>query len=101
MSNLRELINKMDSILLESEENTGGTRSLSAIAREIKKDWKNINFGAKPYLDAMSTLNSIKDNYDQDSGKSIVLYFLSNAASWKGDVAKRIKAELKKMAAVK
>ena len=75
------------------------TRSLSEIAAEIRKDWgSKVNFGAKPYLDAMASLNSINDNYGWDSGKSIVLYFLGNAASWKGETAKRIKAELKAMA---
>lgn len=75
------------------------TRSLSEIAAEIRKDWgSKVNFGAKPYLDAMASLNSINDNYGWDSGKSIVLYFLGNAASWRGETAKRIKAELKAMA---
>ena len=73
------------------------TRPLCEIAREIKKDWKNIYFGARPYLDAMATLNSINDNYGFDSGKSMVLYFLSNASTWRGETAKRIKAELKAM----
>ena len=77
------------------------TRSLSVIASEVKADWQNVNYGAKPYLDAMSELDLITDNYYQDSGKSIVLYFLSNANTWRGEVAKRIKAELKKMAGLK
>ena len=76
-------------------------RSLSVIAREIKSDWKNVYFGAVPYLNAMGTLNSINDDYGMDSGKSIVLYFLSNASTWRGETAKRIKAELKKMAGLK
>lgn len=74
------------------------TRPLCEIAAEIKKDWKKVYFGAKPYLDAMATLNSINDNYGWDSGKTIVLYFLGNAATWRGETAKRIKAELKAMA---
>ena len=74
------------------------TRSLSEIAREIRKDWgAKVNFAAKPYLDAMATLDSINDNYGWDSGKMIVLYFLSNASTWRGETAKRIKAELKAM----
>jgi len=77
------------------------TRSLTEIAREIKKDWTKIYFGAVPYLNAMGTLNSITDNYGMDSGKSIVLYFLSNASTWRGETAKRIKVELKKMAGLK
>ena len=76
-------------------------RSLSTIAREVRQDWKKVYFGAVPYLDAMSSLDKISDNYYQDSAKSIVLYFLSNASTWKGDTAKRIKAELKKMAGLK
>ena len=72
-------------------------RSLSTIAREIKRDWKKVNYGAKPYLDAMLSLNNVNDNYMFDSGVSVVLYFLSNASTWRGETAKRIKAELKAM----
>ena len=76
-------------------------RSLSEIARDIRRNWKPVNFAARPYLDAMATLDKITDNYMADSGRSIVLYFLSNAGSWKGEVAKRIKLELKAMLAGK
>jgi len=74
------------------------SRPLYEIAREIRKDWgSKVYFGAKPYLDAMASLNSINDNYGWDSAKSIVLYFLGNASTWRGETAKRIKAELKAM----
>ena len=72
-------------------------RTLSEITVEIRKDWKNVYFGAKPYLDAMETLNSVKDDYGLDSGKSIVAYFLANASSWRGEVARRVKKELNSM----
>jgi hypothetical protein len=49
----------------------------------------------------METLNSIHDNYYFDSAHSIVLYFLSNAQGWRGEDARRIKAELKQMAGLK
>ena len=73
------------------------TRPIYAIAREIRRTWKKVNYAAVPYLDAMGDLGSVQDNYFADSGKSIVLYFLSNASSWRGDDARRIKAELKAM----
>ena len=73
------------------------TRPIYEIASEIRKDWKKVYFGAVPYLDAMFSLDSIEDNYICDSGKSVVLYFLSNASTWRGETAKRIKAELKAM----
>lgn len=76
---------------------TATTRPLYEIAREIRKDWKNVHFGAKPYLDAMASLDSVNDNYGWDSGKTIVLYFLGNASTWRGETAKRIKTELKAM----
>lgn len=72
-------------------------RPLYEIAAEIRKDWKNVSPYAAPYLKAMSCLESINDNYLYDSGRSIVAYFLSNAGSWRGEVAKRIKAELKSL----
>lgn len=73
-------------------------RQLYEIAREIRGDWKNVYFGAVPYLDAMSTMGSITQMCGADSGASVVLYFLSNATSWRGDVARRVKAELKALA---
>ena len=73
------------------------TRPIWEIAREIRKDWKNVSPYASPYLDAMTALDKISDNYYADSGSSVVAYFLSNAASWRGEVAKRVKVELKAM----
>ena len=72
-------------------------RSIKDIAQEIQLDWTNVYFGASPYLEAMHSLNKVTDNYGQDGADSIVLYFLSNAMSWKGDNARRIKTELKQM----
>ena len=80
---------------------TTTTRPLFEIAREISDDWKNIYFGAEPYIEAMFTLNSIDDNYIFDTAKSVVIYFLSNATTWRGETARRVKAELKKMVGLK
>ena len=73
------------------------TRSLNTIAKDIRADWAKPYFGAVPYLDAMETLNSIRDTYYFDNASDIVRYFLSNATSWKGETARAIKAELKAM----
>ena len=76
-------------------------RSISTIAREIRADWQKPYFGAVPYLSAMHSLDSIEDNYYEDSGKSVVLYFLANAQTWKGEKARAIKAELKKLCGIR
>lgn len=76
-------------------------RPLYEIAADVRADWKNVYFGAVPYLEAMECLGSIDSNYGLDSGKSVVLYFLSNANSWRGPKAREVKAELKKMAGLK
>ena len=78
-------------------ETVPAVRSLRTIAYEIRRDWKKVYFGAVPYLEAMARLETVRDNYGYDDAKSIVLYFLSNATSWRGDVARRVKAELKAM----
>jgi hypothetical protein len=72
-------------------------RPLYEIAREISNNWKPVNYAAKPYLDAMSTLNDIDQSYGQNSGRGIVMYFLSNASSWRGEIARRVKTELKSL----
>ena len=71
------------------------TRTLNVIARDISRDWTKPNFGAVPYLDAMHSLQSIRDKYYFDDAESVVRYFLANATSWKGETARAIKSELK------
>ena len=72
-------------------------RTLKQLASEINDDWTNINTYALPYLHAMYELESIDDSYGLDSAKSVVLYFLSNATTWKGEKAREIKKELNKL----
>lgn len=71
---------------------------LSEVARIIRNDWAKVNYAAVPYLQALQGLDKITDQYFADDAKSIVLYFLSNATSWRGEVAKGVKAYLKKLA---
>ena len=72
-------------------------RLICDIAREIRRVWPKVYFGAVPYLQAMRGLGTIDDSYGYDGGSSIVTHFLANAATWRGEDAKRIKAELKAM----
>lgn len=76
---------------------TTTNRPIYEIADEIRKDWKNPYFGAKPYIDAMCGIGDITDNYYCDSAKSVLSGFIANAGSWRGDTAKRVKAEIKAM----
>ena len=76
-------------------------RPLHEIADEIQVEWDKVNYAAAPYLYAMCNLNTIDEMYGHDSAKSIVLYFLSNANTWRGKAARRIKKELKSIAGVK
>lgn len=73
------------------------TRKLHEIATEVYLDWTKVNYGAKPYLEAMLDLDSITDRYGYDSADSIVRYFLANAGTWRGETARRVKAELKSL----
>jgi hypothetical protein len=70
-------------------------RPLYQIAEEIVGDWKKPYFGALPYIDAMNSLDQITGSYGAESAQTIVRYFLVNAGTWKGETARRIKAELK------
>ena len=73
----------------------GSRRTISAIARDISRNWPKPYFGAVPYLQAMYSLNSINDTYGADSAREIVEYFLSNASGFRGGNASSLKSELK------
>lgn len=77
-------------------------RAICSIAREIKSNWgAKVNYAAKPYLDAMLNLDHIGSRYGFDDARSIILYFLSNASSYRGEAAKAHKAELKTIVGIK
>jgi hypothetical protein len=78
-------------------------RPLHVIAAEIRRDWtaqrtdRRVPVYADAYLRPMETLTSINDNYHMDTAYSIVLYFLANATTWRGEAAQKIKHELRMM----
>jgi hypothetical protein len=75
-----------------------GPRSLSTIAGEIMgSPWyrSNSSIYARDYVEAMSRLNKITDQFFADTAESVVRYALSNLTTWRGDQARAIKAELK------
>ena len=74
-------------------------RPIHAIADEIIKDWTKPYFGAVPYLGAMRFLHTVDDTYGYDDARTVILYFMSNATTWRGETARRVKAELKAMTA--
>ena len=76
------------------------TRPLHEIARETLRNPSlkgNARTYAEPYLSAMLTLDNVTEFYGADSGRGIVAYALANLQTWRGDDARRIKAELKKL----
>ena len=74
-------------------------RSLRDIAVEIERDCsgKPWYVYAEAYVTPMKSLDTISDTYYADSASSIVSYALANLSSWRGDTARRIKAELNGM----
>jgi len=76
-------------------ETVTAARTLRQVAREIRATWPKVFYGALPYLTAMAALDKATDPYGCDTGSEIVQRFLSNAATWRGADARRIKAELK------
>lgn len=71
--------------------------NIGQIALLVHKDWKSIYFGARPYLDAMMKMDSIHDNYFEDSAEMVVRYFLANATAWRGETARQVKAKLNRL----
>ncbi|RQY93844.1 hypothetical protein DF016_10940 [Burkholderia stagnalis] len=74
-------------------------RRLAEIAVEVRRDWRPINNGAAvSAIDAMATMGLVTEPYGLDpNGYGVIGQFLSNAAGWRGPVARRVKAELRAM----
>ena len=72
------------------------TATVSQIASIIELNWRAMNFAAVTYVRAMRSMWSVDSKYGCDDGRSIILYFLSNASTWRGPIAKAVKAELNK-----
>lgn len=73
-------------------------KPLNEYAAIIRQDWAKPSPYAAPYIDAMRYGNQVTDKYLIGDFKSVVLGFLANAQSWRGDAAKQVKAELKQIA---
>lgn len=80
-------------------------RSLSQIAFEIEDHIRKASIKrpgnipawatySRPYVNAMKSLSSTTDRYLLGTGRDIVLRALYNLQSWRGEDARRIKAEL-------
>lgn len=76
-------------------------RHINTIAAEVSTLWitngasRNVKNLAKPYLEAMMEIRTVRDTYGLESGDEVVRQFLTSAKNWRGDDARRIKAELK------
>jgi len=73
------------------------SRNINEIAQEIERTWPKVHYAARPYLELMHRLKSIEGYYVEGSARIIVSCFLSNASTWRGKDARRIKAELKSL----
>jgi hypothetical protein len=75
-------------------------RPIFKIAKDIKSEWgSKVYFGAAPYLEAMQFLSNKNDKYGFDNGETILRYFLSNASTFRGETARKLKEEIKNILA--
>lgn len=72
-------------------------RAIHEVATDIRREWSNVHYTAKPYLVAMFWLTDKHSKYGLDSADDIVLRFISNATSFRGERARELKAELKQI----
>ena len=64
-------------------------RTIETIAADIARTWHKPTIYAKPYLEYMI------NPWGHETSRDAALYFLANASAWRGEDAKRLKAELK------
>jgi len=74
-------------------------RTLREIALEIASDWKVIgNAGAREAVQCMKEMGRVTERFGADpNGYSVIGTFLINSVGWRGEVARRVKKELRTM----
>jgi hypothetical protein len=73
------------------------SRLIFEIGADIASSWTCPYFGAVPYIRAMMSLSTLRDGYGEESAPDIIAYFLANSGTWRGDDARRLKAELRSL----
>ena len=73
------------------------TRSLKAIAAEIRADWRPVSEYAEDQLQGLEACESLSSRWVMETGADAANGFLINAHHWRGPVARRVKAELRAM----
>jgi hypothetical protein len=75
-------------------------RPLNQLAAAILVDWKQSPSSgsyrrfALPYVEAMLTMNNCEDRYGLEWGDMIVARALNALHQWRGETARKVKAEL-------
>jgi len=74
--------------------------TFAGIAREIRREWRRVYFGAIPYLEALETLETSDPSasFFCETAKDTAIGFLANAAGYRGPNAHAHKARLCKLA---
>jgi hypothetical protein len=69
-------------------------RAITTIAADIGESWTQPTPQAQEHLESLGQLVTITDQHRGETGIDIVLGFLNNAFTWRGEDAARIKREL-------
>lgn len=69
---------------------------ISRLVRIMRKDWgAKVYFGAVPYIDALSCVDTAGETVGCDNACYLIMYLLSNSTTWRGATARQVKAALK------
>lgn len=76
-----------------------GQRTIKAIVADISSEWgekvHTVGYAAKPYLDALSNVETTGETYGAENGEHLLRYLLSNLTQFKGQRARELKEELR------
>ncbi len=70
-------------------------RPIYQIANEILIHWRKPHQRAIPHLKAMLAMSTAYEKCGDGTGTDVISRFLNNAEDFQGEVARRVKAELK------
>ena len=77
-----------------------GPRTIKDIVADITATWgeekvRTTGYAAKPYLEALATVETVDEMYGADKAEHLVRYLLTNLTQFKGARARELKEELR------
>jgi hypothetical protein len=70
--------------------------TLNQLLEQAKNDWEEAPASITECIESLQMSGSASNNYLKAESEEYLKFFLTNCSAWRGEIARRVKAELRK-----